>query len=86
VDLSNEAAAFLGVERLSSKLYQLVITHSMAVGTYQLDITAKDLRGENLSQKTIVRVNVLVGLFLFNPTSSCFLEHRSKSPLSTTAL
>jgi hypothetical protein len=50
----------LSLERLSSQLYRIHMSKSVPVGTYHLDITVRDARGENLSQKTRVPVNVLV--------------------------
>jgi hypothetical protein len=63
VELSNDAAAFLSLERLSPQLYLIQVSKSVPVGIYHLDITVRDTRGENLSQKTRVPVNVLVSFW-----------------------
>lgn len=63
VELSNDAASFLVLERLNDQMYRIQVSKSAPVGSYYLDVTTRDARGENLSQKTRVKVNVLVGFF-----------------------
>jgi hypothetical protein len=87
IELSNDAAKFLSLERLSPNMYQIQVSRSASIGLYHLDITVRDARGENLSQKSRIRVNVLVSfLFEIDTKLADIKELRTKSLIPPTAL
>jgi hypothetical protein len=59
LELSNNGSEFLSLEQISSNIYQIQLLHTASVGSYILDIIVRDEQGNNPSQKTRVKVNVL---------------------------
>lgn len=65
LELTNNASQFLSLEQLSPDLYQIQVSHAAPVGSYYLDIVVRDAENNNPSQKTRIRVEVLVRIVKF---------------------
>ncbi len=60
MQLTGEAAAFLGLNQISSQKFQLVMSEVPTPGSYELTLVATDVSEEMLSQSKTMPVTVTV--------------------------